>query len=167
MTLFQNNLKFLRKQKGLRQSDLSELVDITRTTLSNYENGVSNPDSEALKKLALVFEVSIDSLINSDLQKTFPSKPKENIVSENEVDYFNFNNNSNSNVTIKNTQKVIDIEYLQKEIQFLKIMLQEKDKLLAEKDKTIETKDSYIKFLTESLASFQTKKNEETKNSPF
>ena len=35
------NLKQLREQKGLKQEQLAELLFVTRQTVSNYENGVS------------------------------------------------------------------------------------------------------------------------------
>ena len=58
-----NRIRDLREDKDMRQSDLAEAVGIDQRTISNYETGKTNPDSEALIKLADFFGVSIDYLV--------------------------------------------------------------------------------------------------------
>ncbi|MBQ7225481.1 MAG: helix-turn-helix transcriptional regulator [Clostridia bacterium] len=58
-----NRIKDLREDRDLRQSDLSKATGIDQRTISNYETGKTNPDSEALIKLADFFNVSIDYLV--------------------------------------------------------------------------------------------------------
>lgn len=61
-------LKDLREDRDLRQIDVSNATGIDQKTLSNYETGKTNPDSEALIKLSRFFGVSVDYLIGtSDL----------------------------------------------------------------------------------------------------
>ena len=59
----QNRIKDLREDRDLRQSDLAEATGIDQRTISNYETGKTNPDSDALIKLADFFNVSIDYLV--------------------------------------------------------------------------------------------------------
>ena len=58
-----NRIKDLREDRDMRQSDLAGAVGIDQRTISNYETGKTNPDSEALIRLANFFEVSIDYLV--------------------------------------------------------------------------------------------------------
>ena len=53
-------LKQLRKSKGLTQEQVSEKVDITRSTISNYEIGRRTPHLKDLSALAGVFGVGLD-----------------------------------------------------------------------------------------------------------
>ena len=58
-----NRIKDLREDRDMRQSDLANAVGIDQRTISNYETGKTNPDSESLIKLADFFGVSIDYLV--------------------------------------------------------------------------------------------------------
>ena len=57
-----NRLRELREDRDLRQVDVSYYVGIDQKTLSNYETGKTNPDSQSLIKLADFYNVSIDSV---------------------------------------------------------------------------------------------------------
>lgn len=53
----------LRRDKGLRQRDLAELLHVTPGTISNYEKNVHLPDVEKLIDLANYFHVTTDYLL--------------------------------------------------------------------------------------------------------
>lgn len=57
------NLKSLRLSKGLSQLKLAELFNISQQSIYKYENGLAEPDIDALIKLADYFETSVDYLI--------------------------------------------------------------------------------------------------------
>lgn len=57
------SIRKLRLQKHMTQQQLARFLHITRTTLSNYERGKHLPDIYMIKKIADIFEVSIDSLL--------------------------------------------------------------------------------------------------------
>lgn len=57
------HIKKIRKEKNLTQEDLAERLHCTRQTISNYENGKSEPDITLLMKLADVLGVEINDLI--------------------------------------------------------------------------------------------------------
>lgn len=65
------HIKKIRKERNLTQDDLAERLHCTRQTISNYENGKSEPGIEILVELAGVLEVEINDLI-------YGSKKKEN-----------------------------------------------------------------------------------------
>ena len=68
---FSKKLKELRKNKGLNQDELAELINqqtgksFTRTTVSNYETGHSKPTLNITTAIANIFGVSIDYLMGS------------------------------------------------------------------------------------------------------
>lgn len=53
-------LREIRKERGLRQEEVANFLDVKRQTYSAYERAVSVPDSLTLKKLADFFDVTID-----------------------------------------------------------------------------------------------------------
>ncbi len=57
------NIKALRKMRGMTQGDLALILGGKKSLVSNYENGYSTPDIYTLIKLADVFDVSLDELV--------------------------------------------------------------------------------------------------------
>ena len=58
------NIKKIRKKKGISQDKLSKLADVTHTTLAKIESGVNNnPTIKTLQKIAKALEVKVDDLI--------------------------------------------------------------------------------------------------------
>ena len=64
----QNVIYRLRTQKGLSQDDLAEKVFVTRQAVSRWENGDTVPNTETLKLLSKLFNVSINTLLGSPRQ---------------------------------------------------------------------------------------------------
>lgn len=62
MTIFTERLKELRKNKGLKQQEIAELLGVKRNTYSDWENGKTEPSFENLIKLADLLEVTLDWL---------------------------------------------------------------------------------------------------------
>ena len=52
----------LRTQKGMSQAELAEKVFVSRQAVSRWENGETVPNTETLKLLSKVFDVSINTL---------------------------------------------------------------------------------------------------------
>jgi transcriptional regulator with XRE-family HTH domain len=71
------NLKFLRKKSGKTQDALSSEVKIGRTTIANYEAGISEPNVETLITIANFFGVSMDELLSKNLEKEPLTSPDE------------------------------------------------------------------------------------------
>ena len=70
------NILEARKKSGLSQEQLGEKVDVTRQTISNWELGETSPNPDQLKKLSKALNVSVDDLIDNDLQNVVLSKVK-------------------------------------------------------------------------------------------
>ena len=66
--MFSENLKTLRKNKGITQEELSARLNVVRQTISKWEKGLSVPDAEMLVKLAEVFEVPVSQLLGSRIE---------------------------------------------------------------------------------------------------
>lgn len=62
--MLSENIKRIRKKKGLSQDKLSKLADVTHTTLVKIESGANdNPTIKTLKKIADALEISLDELV--------------------------------------------------------------------------------------------------------
>ena len=58
----------LRTKRGLSQEELAEKVFVTRQAVSRWENGDTTPNTETLKLLSKLFDVSINTLLGSPRQ---------------------------------------------------------------------------------------------------
>ena len=61
---FGNRIKALRVEQGMSQEDLAAKLNISRSCLANYEIGKRQPDNEMLIRIADVFHVLVDYLID-------------------------------------------------------------------------------------------------------
>jgi transcriptional regulator with XRE-family HTH domain len=59
-------LQELRKQKGLTQEELAEILYVSRTAVSKWESGRGIPNIESLKSISKYFSVSIDELLSGE-----------------------------------------------------------------------------------------------------
>lgn len=66
---FGNNLVNLRKQKGWSQDELADNLNLSRQAISKWENDLSMPDVDNVKKISRVFSVGIDELLNNEVPK--------------------------------------------------------------------------------------------------
>lgn len=59
----------LRKRKGITQEQLSEILKVSRQSVSRWEMDAAFPETEKLIKLSRLLECSIDFLLNDDMQE--------------------------------------------------------------------------------------------------
>ena len=64
----QGILKNLREKNNLTQEQLAERVQVTRQAVSRWETGETQPNTDTLKLLSRVFDVSINTLLGSPRQ---------------------------------------------------------------------------------------------------
>lgn len=57
-----NNLSVLRKEKGINQTDLGDMVGVSRQTISLIERGDYNPSVMVALSLAKVFAVNVEDI---------------------------------------------------------------------------------------------------------
>ena len=67
--MLNENIKALRKTKGLTQDELAIRLNVVRQTISKWEKGLSVPDAEMLQKIAEVFEVNVSQLLGSSINQ--------------------------------------------------------------------------------------------------
>jgi putative transcriptional regulator len=58
----QNNLKQIRKSRGLTQQQLSESADVSRKSINAVENGVYIPSTVLALKIAKTLDCSVEEL---------------------------------------------------------------------------------------------------------
>ena len=69
------NIFRLRTKMGLSQGDLANELDVSRQSVSKWENGTATPELEKLIGLSDVFGVSIDELVYGIKKKEEPADP--------------------------------------------------------------------------------------------
>ncbi len=61
--MLSENIKTIRKSKGLSQEELAIKLNVVRQTISKWETGLSVPDSEMLISISEVFETPVSTLL--------------------------------------------------------------------------------------------------------
>lgn len=88
---FSKRLYELRKKNGLSQEELADKIQVTRQTVSKWENGDSAPEMEKLMLLSDYFHISLDELVlgrvpeisgNADVNKTTAKMWEEKVFTE-------------------------------------------------------------------------------------
>lgn len=77
--MLNENIKAIRKQRGLSQEELAIRLHVVRQTVSKWEKGLSVPDSDMLVKIAEVLEASIGDLLG---QGIYDEKDKNEITEQ-------------------------------------------------------------------------------------
>jgi transcriptional regulator with XRE-family HTH domain len=71
---FTSNIKFLRKRRDRTQDEVAAALNLKRSTLSGYENGVAQPGIDILVSFSKYFNMSIDTLLKIDMTKLSESQ---------------------------------------------------------------------------------------------
>lgn len=58
----------LRKQEKMTQEKFAEIIGVTRQTISNWELNTTRPDLTQIEKISKLFHISIDELLDNDIQ---------------------------------------------------------------------------------------------------
>lgn len=67
MTYFDKNLKLLMKKTGKNQDDIAQIVNVNRTSVSNWVNRRSSPDLNKIDEIANIFNIEASDLVYKDL----------------------------------------------------------------------------------------------------
>ena len=68
--MLSENIKNLRKAKGISQEELAIKLNVVRQTISKWEKGLSVPDSEMLIKLAEELDTTVNILLGETVEPT-------------------------------------------------------------------------------------------------
>ena len=66
-----------RKDKGLRQKDVAEYLNVAEATYANWEQGRTEPDLQSLKKLSELYDASINQLLGLEDQDLILTSKKQ------------------------------------------------------------------------------------------
>ena len=67
--MLKDNLKTLRKNKGLSQEELSIKLNVVRQTISKWEQGLSVPDAEMLISISEVFDTPVSTILGENIDE--------------------------------------------------------------------------------------------------
>lgn len=76
---FGNNLRFLRKLKNITLVELSNATNISKSALSDYENGKNTPGIDVISIISTYFDIAIELLIYSDISEYFDKNKNFNL----------------------------------------------------------------------------------------
>ncbi|MFP4287577.1 MAG: helix-turn-helix domain-containing protein [Candidatus Izemoplasmataceae bacterium] len=79
MNKFSLNLRRLRQEEGLTQKALAHQLNVSNSTISNWENGTSEPDITMLKTMAEFFNITVDQLLG-EVYKISALKSSKEVV---------------------------------------------------------------------------------------
>lgn len=75
--MLKDNIKTIRKAKGLSQEELAIKLNVVRQTISKWEQGLSVPDSELLVSLANALDTSVSTLLGENITEQKEDSLKE------------------------------------------------------------------------------------------
>lgn len=75
--MLKDNIKTIRKSKGLSQEELAIKINVVRQTISKWEQGLSVPDSELLVSLSDALDTPVSTLLGENI-----TEQKENALKE-------------------------------------------------------------------------------------
>ena len=68
--MLNENIKAIRKSKGLSQQDLADKLNVVRQTISKWEQGLSVPDSDMLISLSEALETPVSTLLGETVTES-------------------------------------------------------------------------------------------------
>ena len=67
--MLKENMKTIRKSKGLSQEELAIKLNVVRQTISKWEQGLSVPDSEMLIRVSEILETPVSTLLGENISE--------------------------------------------------------------------------------------------------
>ena len=68
--MLKENIKLIRKSKGLSQEELAIKLNVVRQTISKWEQGLSVPDAEMLISISEVLETPVSTLLGENISES-------------------------------------------------------------------------------------------------
>ena len=72
--MLNENIKAIRKSKGLSQEELAIRLNVVRQTISKWEQGLSVPDADMLVSISEVLETPVSTLLGETVTETKPDE---------------------------------------------------------------------------------------------
>ena len=80
------NIYFYRAKKGLSQGELAAELDVSRQSVSKWENNSATPELEKLIKMSKLFEVTLDELVYGKTETKEETKEESPILQKSHID---------------------------------------------------------------------------------
>ncbi|MBR2744490.1 MAG: Fic family protein [Clostridia bacterium] len=117
-----DKIKLYRENKKMTQNYLAEVLEVSPATISKYESGALEPSIESIKKLADLFEISIDELLRDEekfdvskinvlnvLREQKEMKLKGNLYHQTQISFaYNTNHIEGSTLTEEQTRYIYE-----------------------------------------------------------
>ncbi len=131
-----NNIRFLRKQLGLNQTQLAEELEISRSNVAAYESKGVEPRLKIILKMAKFFDITVQDLINLKLKEDQAYDKFESATSSNTL--------SVDNPSIQNDEIT---EFIDKSIKINKVLEGFKSFYTFKKESIVENSPSKDKLM--------------------
>ncbi len=69
-----NKIRTIRKQKGITGEDLANRLSVTKSTISGWENNRYQPSIDVLIELSIIFNCSVDNLLDINIDNSEKNK---------------------------------------------------------------------------------------------
>ena len=69
-----NKITKLRKKEKMSQEILANKIGVSRQTISNWELNITKPDTDHIKKMSKIFNISIDEILDNDIRDIMEEK---------------------------------------------------------------------------------------------
>lgn len=79
--MLSERLKKLRKEKGITQQELANILNTSRSNVANYEVGANEPNIEMLTKITKYFDVTVEYLVGLSPYKNFEEQTEHRKIS--------------------------------------------------------------------------------------
>jgi transcriptional regulator with XRE-family HTH domain len=145
------NLKSLRKANGFTLESLGEKLNISKSTLSDYENGKSSPPFDACEKMADFFKINIASLRASDAPQI---SANATFVAARNGGGFKDDNEKAKFVAQKN-QLEFQNKIITQQVEGLQVQLKLVNQIVESKNSEIRSLQMQIRLLDEKLGDFR------------
>lgn len=129
---FNTNLRVLRKNNKLTLEGLGNVLKISKSTLSDYENGKTFPPLDVCETISNFFGISLDHLQNSDFSEILSHQSLESFLS---------------------SQHIPSVASLPEDFSSYKKQLEFQNKLLHQQVEGLQIQLQLVKQLVESKAS--------------
>lgn len=84
MMSFSNNMKEVRQQRALTQTEVANQLHVSRQTISSWETGRTYPDILTLITIGKVYQISLDKLLREDLSMVKHYKEQTKVITRRE-----------------------------------------------------------------------------------
>jgi len=141
---FGKNLRYLRKSKKMTLLDLSDVLKISKSAISDYEIGKSLPGLDVVQKFSSYFNVPIDALYNSDILELY----------KNGAQHVSKKLSNENDVAFENEKYIFNIKLISQKLESTQLQIQMLKQLIESKEAENKTLKINIKLLEEQLRNF-------------